>query len=122
MPFDMSLADRVRRRLSGRSSLAERKMFGCIGFLLHGNVCVAVWRDSLVVRVGPETYPQALREPFVREFDITGRPMTGWVRVAADGVADDDQLDEWITRALAFVCTLPAKRRTPSPRMGAKRR
>ncbi len=109
MPFDKTLADRVRRRLSGRSGLAEKKMFGCIGFLVHGNVCVAVWRDSLVVRVGPDAYPQALREPFVREFDITGRPMTGWVRIAADGVADDDQLDEWIEKASRFVDTLPRK-------------
>jgi TfoX/Sxy family transcriptional regulator of competence genes len=84
-------------------------MFGGVGFLLHGNMCVCVWKDSLIARVGPEQYDAALREPFVREFDITGRPMTGWIMVSPAGVEDDDQLREWIDRAIQFVRLLPHK-------------
>ena len=51
----------------------------------------------------------ALREPHVRQFDITGRPMKGWVLVEPEGVEDDEQLKVWIGRAMKFVRTLPAK-------------
>jgi hypothetical protein len=45
----------------------------------------------------------------VKEFDITGRPMKGWVVVEPEGVADDARLAGWIQRAVTFVVTLPAK-------------
>jgi hypothetical protein len=50
-----------------------------------------------------------LLEPHVRPFDITGKPMRGWVLVGPEGVGEDDQLSEWIDRATAFVETLPVK-------------
>jgi hypothetical protein len=68
-----------------------------------------VWKRSLIVRVGPDNYEEALLEPHVREFDITGRPMRGWVVVGPDGVVDDGQLSEWVRRAVQFVGTLPPK-------------
>lgn len=84
-------------------------MFGGVAFLLHGNMLVGVWKDMLIVRLGPEKGNEALREPHVREFDIIGRPMKGWVMVEPDGVEDDRQLQSWIARATEFVSTLPAK-------------
>lgn len=109
MPYSEALAERVRHPFAGRKNGDEKKMFGGVGFLLGGNMCVGVWEDSLIVRVGPEQYHNALQQPLVREFDITGRAMTGWVLVAPEGIADDDQLQEWVECAVAFVRTLPAK-------------
>jgi hypothetical protein len=51
----------------------------------------------------------ALLEPHVRAFDITGKPMRKWVAVVPEGVKDDDQLKDWIERAVKFVKTLPKK-------------
>lgn len=84
-------------------------MFGGIGFMLNGNMCVGVWKESLIVRIGPEQYEAALQQPFVGEFDITGRAMRGRVLVAPEGVNDDEKLQEWIWRAEKFVGTLHAK-------------
>lgn len=109
MAYSEALAERIRRGLARRKNVEEKKMFGGIGFLLNGNMCVGVWKDSLIARIGPEQYEPALQEPFVREFDITGRAMTGWVLVDPEGIADDDQLRDWIQRAVEFVGTLPAK-------------
>ena len=81
-------------------------MFGCICFFLNGNALVGVWKDRLVARLGPEEGNAALREPFVREFDITGRAMRNWVTVEPEGVEDDGQLTDWIQRATNFVGTL----------------
>ena len=84
-------------------------MFGGVAFLLNGNMLVGVWRDMLIVRLGPEGGGEALRESHVRAFDITGRPMKGWVMVEPEGIEDDDQLRRWLDRATRFVQTLPAK-------------
>jgi TfoX/Sxy family transcriptional regulator of competence genes len=109
MAFDESLAARIRAALARKRGVEEKNMFGGVGFLLHGNMLVGVWKDSLIVRLGPENYDDALLEPRVREFDITGRAMKGWVLVESEGVEEDDQLKDWIERALKFVKALPAK-------------
>jgi TfoX/Sxy family transcriptional regulator of competence genes len=109
MAFSEELAERIRRRLARRKDIEEKKMFGGIGFLLNGNLLVGVWKDSLIARLGPEGGDEALKEPHVKEFDITGRPMKGWVLVEPEGVEADDQLGGWVRRAVKFVGTLPAK-------------
>jgi TfoX/Sxy family transcriptional regulator of competence genes len=109
MPYSQSLADRIRWTLRSNRSVKEKKMFGGVGFLLNNNMLVGVWKDSLVVRLGPETGSEALTKPHVKEFDITGRPMKGWVMVEPDGLESDSQLAEWVEQAIQFVQTLPAK-------------
>ena len=84
-------------------------MFGGVGFLLHGNMCVGVWKTSLIARLGPEQAAAALKEPHVKDFDITGRPMRGWVMVEAEGVETEEELRGWMEQAAEFVGTLPVK-------------
>jgi len=108
MAFDESLARRIRDILARRSGVEERRMFGSLGFLLHGNLCVGVWKNSLIARLGVEEAEAALREPPVQEFDITGKAMRGWVLIGPEGVRDE-QLNHWVQRALQFVGKLPAK-------------
>jgi hypothetical protein len=70
---------------------------------------VGVRKDSLLVRLGPEQSYEALHEPHVKEFEITGTPMNGWVLVEPEGVQHHDQLKGWNQRAVNFVGKLPAK-------------
>ena len=109
MAFDETLAARIRAALVRKKNVEEKKMFGGIGFLLNGNMLVGVWKNSLIVRVGPDGYEDALLEPHVKEFDITGRPMKGWVLVEPEGIKDNEQLSAWIQRAVKFVGKLPGK-------------
>ena len=109
MAFDENLAERIRQGLARKKGIEEKKMFGGIGFLLNGNMLVGVWKDSLIVRLGPDEGDEALKEPHVKEFDITGRAMKGWVLVEPEGIEDDDQLKGWIQRAMKFVGKLPGK-------------
>jgi TfoX/Sxy family transcriptional regulator of competence genes len=109
MAFDEALAERIRKTLARKKGIAEKKMFGGVGFLLNGNMLVGVWKDSLIVRLGEEGGEDAMREPHVKLFDITGKPMKGWILVAREGVAGDDRLKDWIERAMKFVRSLPGK-------------
>jgi hypothetical protein len=109
MPYDHDLAARLRDALARTTGVTEQKMFGCVCFLLDGNALAGVWTDRLITRLGPGEGEAALREPHVREFDITGKPMRNWIAVEPEGVEDDDQLKDWIERAVKFVRTLPRK-------------
>ena len=109
MAYDEPLAARVKEILSGRSDIAERKMFGGLAFMLAGNMCCCVTDRGLMVRVGPEGYEEALTLPHAGAMDITGRPMRGWVLVQPAGLESRANLAEWVSRGSTFAATLPAK-------------
>jgi len=109
MAFDAALAERIRVRLASVPGVTEMKMFGGVGFLLNGNMCAGVWKDALVARVGPEQYAAARKLPGVSEFDVTGRPMTGWVLVEPDAVDSESALREWLARCVDYAGRLPPK-------------
>ena len=92
MAFDETLAARIRDALARRRNVEEKKMFGCICFFINGNALAGVWKDRLIARLGPDEGEAALREPHVRAFDITGRPMRNWVAIEPGGVEDEHQL------------------------------
>ena len=109
MPFDENLAARIRTALGRKKGVEEKTLFGCFCLLLNGNVLVGVWKHSLIVRLGNEQAEEALLEPHAKPMDITGKPMKGWIMVAADGVADEGEVKKWVQRAVKFVGKLPAK-------------
>lgn len=109
MAYDTGLAQRVREILEEEPGVAEKKMFGGLCFLLSGNMVCGVIKDDLIVRVGAEQYQAMLLVPHTRKFEITGRPLTGWVMVLARALDDDDDLGDWLKRAVTFVRTLPPK-------------
>jgi TfoX N-terminal domain len=109
MAYDEGLATRVREVLGEQPELVEKKMFGGLAFLLHGNMACGVRGEDLIVRVAAEAADAALGEPGTRPFDLTGRPMKGWLLVDADGHAEDDDLRRWVDRGLACANSLPPK-------------
>lgn len=114
MPFDETLSQRVRGLLKLQPGIVEKRMFGGLGFLLNGNMCCGIWKEFLILRLGPEQGGQALQQPHVRPFDITGKAMTGWVMVEPDGVATVPTLSKWVNRAIGFVEELPPKESKPA--------
>lgn len=108
MAYDERLADRVRDVLVTDAGLTERKMFGGLAFMLDGHMCCGIVGDELMLRLGVDGADAALQRPHVRPMDFTGRPMTGMVYVAPEGLRGV-ALRRWVERARAFVHTLPPK-------------
>jgi TfoX/Sxy family transcriptional regulator of competence genes len=110
MAYDEQLAARVRDALVGREAIVERKMFGGLGFLYHGNMCTGVRGNALIARLGDRA-DEALAEPHVRPFSSDdGRPaMTGWVLVDPPGIESTEDLEAWVDRAVAYTGSLPPK-------------
>ena len=109
MAYDEQLAERIRPLLSAFPGVAERSMFGGLAFLLRGNMCCGVVGGELMVRVGRESYGAALDEPHAREMDFAGRPLRGFVYVAADGLTSDGDLRAWVERGARYAQSLPPK-------------
>jgi hypothetical protein len=109
MAYDEGLAQRVRHVLGDSPGLVEKKMFGGVAFMIRGNMACGVREDRLIVRVGPADYERAIVEPHTRLFDLTGRPMRGWVMVVPAGYQSDDDLRAWVEQGLDFALTLPSK-------------
>ena len=109
MAYDESLASRVREVLPGGPDLTEKKMFGGLCFLIGGNMCCGITGDQLMLRVGPQAYESALSRPHAREMDFTGRAMKGMVYVDDAGISTEEDLADWVTLAVRFAGSLPAK-------------
>jgi hypothetical protein len=109
MPYNTGLADDIRARIGSHPSLTEREMFGGIAFMINGNLAVGVSGEELMVRVGKDAHDEAVALPGARMFDMSARPLRGWVSVAPDGFATDDDFDGWIDRGVSFAETLPPK-------------
>ncbi|HUA72260.1 MAG TPA: TfoX/Sxy family protein [Solirubrobacteraceae bacterium] len=110
MGFDEDLARRIREQFAGEGGVTEKAMFGGLAFLLRGNMAVGISNGGeLIVRVGPDGTEGALARPHTRPFDMTGRPMKGWIVVAPEGVWTRQQLGAWVRRGVGFAHTLPPK-------------
>ena len=109
MSYDAEAAGRVRRLLSGRDDVVEKKMVGGLSFLVNGNMCCGIAGAALMVRVGADGREQALREPHVRPMQFAGRALSGFICVEPAGFAADEALARWVQRGLDFVSGLPAK-------------
>lgn len=109
MAYDEELSDRIRRHIEDEPGLSEKRMFGGIGFLINGNMACGVNKDDLIVRVDAATHADVVAEPGARAFDMTGRPMKGWICVDPDGYRTDADLVRWLGRGIDYARGLPPK-------------
>lgn len=109
MAYDEGVAQRLREILVERTDVEEKKMFGGLAFMVRGHMCCGVLNDTLMARVGPEQYEDALAQPHAREMDFTGKPLKGFVYVSPAGFESDKDLLRWVQRCEAFVNALPSK-------------
>ena len=120
MEIDEGLAQRVRQtlfELAEFADISERKMFGGLVIMVNGRMTCGLSgrRDErrsdagLMLRVGANRYEEALRDPYCRKMEFTGKPMTGFVSIDAEGLAEDKDLRRWLALALSFVLAQPPK-------------
>lgn len=109
MPYNQDIETRINKVTRRWKGIDSKKMFGGICCLLNGNMVCGVYKDFLILRLGETEASAAMQNPQVKAFDITGRPMKGWVMVAEEGIGDDAQMKEWLQKAKKFAAGLPPK-------------
>ena len=116
---EQDLLATVRESLAA-AAVREIKMFGGIGFMLKGNLAVAVSSRGLLARVGKEAEGEALTRAGASPMIMRGRLMAGYIRVDASAL-DERAIVSWVHLARAFVKTLPEKKPKPMAGTGAGR-
>lgn len=109
MAYDERLDQDISAIVAGWGNVDRKRMFGGVCHLLDGNMFAGVLGASLILRLGPEEGGKALAVRSVRPFDLTGRPMKGWVVVDPPAIGGETGLRAWLERAHAYAKTLPAK-------------
>jgi hypothetical protein len=109
MPYNKTIEARIERIISSWQNTDSKKMFGGVCHLLNGNMFCGVHKDFLILRLGKENADKAMTLPAVRPFDITGKPMGGWVMVEQGGFKEDETLETWLKKARDFAGTLKGK-------------
>jgi len=109
MAYDEALTQRVRDHIGGSDAVVGKKMFGGIAFMNHGNMAVGISNDELMVRVGLDNFDEIVSEPGVREFDMTGKRMKGWILVDSQATGDDSDLHDWVDVGMSYAASLPPK-------------
>src|SRR4051812_33776600 len=102
MAYDESLAARLRVALAATPGITEKKMFGGLGFMAHGNMCCGVLRDRLLVRVGPEGHDDAVAKPGAEAMTMGGKTSRGFVLVDQAVIPSEAELEAWVRKGLAF--------------------
>jgi TfoX/Sxy family transcriptional regulator of competence genes len=111
MAYDDDLADRIRELITATHTVTEKAMFGGLAFLVDGHMAIAAsGQGGILVRVDPAESDRLLATTKAHEAVMRGRPMTGWLRVAADDVRTKRQLEPWVRRGAAYAASLPAKK------------
>ncbi|WP_027419207.1 TfoX/Sxy family protein [Crocinitomix catalasitica] len=108
MAYNDFLVDRVRMRLTKAGPIREIKMMGGLIFMVNEKMCIGIdinketTEDRLMVRVGKLPYEELLAKEGVRKMDITGKVMRGFLMISPDGFDNEENLDFWVEKALAF--------------------
>ena len=109
MAYDERLAQKVRLELAAQEGVSEKRMFGGLAFMVHGNMALAVDKDRLMVRVGRNRHEASLKRPHAGRMDMTGRPMKGFVVVQPDGLDNKEGLEDWVQQGVEFALSLSPK-------------
>ena len=111
MAYDEVIAERIRALAKGTRGLSEKRMFGGLAFLVHGNLAVAAsGQGGLLVRVDPDESGALVAGGTAEPMVMRGRAMHGWLRVDAEHVKTDRELARWVERGTAYAGSLPKKR------------
>ena len=110
MSYDEALAGRIRAVLSERDDVVEKKMFGGLCFLHHGNMLVGVsGKGGLLVRFSRDDHDRVMKMKHMRPMEFSKKPMQGYAYVDPKGLASQKDLEAWVGRCLEYVSTLPKK-------------
>ena len=102
MPYNETLANRIRERLTLLDNIEEKEMMGGLTFMYNNKMCVGIIKDEMMCRIDPEIYEQAIEKHGCRPMDFTVKPMKGYIMLEESGMSAQKDFEYWITLALDF--------------------
>jgi len=109
VPYSRDLDERIEEHTVGWTDTVRKKMFGGVCYLLGGNICFGIFMDYLIVRMSADMAEEMLKQRYVKAFDLTGRPMKGWIMVEKGSWSDENELSSWLHIGRSYALTLKKK-------------
>lgn len=109
MAYCKTIETQIDTLIRSWPNIEKKKMFGGVCYLINGNMCFGIWQEYLIVRTDQTIAQEQLKKEHVRPFDVTGKPMKGWLMVAGEAWSTDEAMIGWLTMGRDFASTLPAK-------------
>ena len=106
---DPGLAARLDDIISGMLEMEVTRIFGGYGFMMNGHICLGVWDNRLVIRIGTDGWDAICDQPHVGPMDSTGKVMKGWAMIHPDGLSEYEDLRRYVDMAIMSFATLPPK-------------
>lgn len=109
MAYNEALTERVRELLADIPNVEERKMFGSIGFIVNGKLCLGVGDHAdhiMMVRVGLQKYEMALHKKGAAPAIMRGHERKGYVFLLSEAITTTADLKKWVDLALEYNGTL----------------
>ena len=96
-----------------RPDVTVRPMFGNLGAYVNGNMFMGLFGSSIGLKLAEADREQLLAVTGSGPFGPAERPMSGYVSIPASWRAPSTDTDDWITRSLDHVASLPPKAKKP---------
>ena len=104
------LVARYRAILAAHPEASERPMFGYPASFVGGNMATGLYEADWYVRLSGDALAELLAHPGATPFTpMPGRPMRAYAVLPPSVVADDEAVETWVARAIAFTASLPPK-------------
>lgn len=110
MSYNTKLEEKIDAAAGRWQNMEKKKMFGGVCYLLKGNMAFGIYQDLLIVRMDKEQGVLSLKDRNVLPFDITGKPMAGWIMVKEAGWKNTAGLAKWMGIGRQFALSLPQKK------------
>jgi TfoX/Sxy family transcriptional regulator of competence genes len=102
MPYNETLANRIREQLVNLDNIEEKEMMGGLTFMYNGKMCIGIIKDEMMCRIDPELHETVVEKLGCRTMDFTKRPMKGYVMISELGMNNKTDLEYWIKLCLEF--------------------
>jgi hypothetical protein len=104
MAYNSDLDHKIQH-IVNKDHMLRKTMFGGTCYLIKNKMVCGVWQDYIILRLGEAQALTALKQGKARVFDITGKPMKGWVMIQGDGLTSQS-MTKWVGQAKSFVISL----------------
>lgn len=103
MSYNEQLVNRVRELIAEtHKRVKEKKMFGCLCFMVNDKMCAGVRHDLLMVRLDPTRHDEFMEKEGCRPMEFGGKVMKSLLAVDIDAVNTKKKLQYWIKLALDY--------------------
>ena len=116
MPYNETLANRIREKLLPLPDVEEKEMFGGLVFMVDNKMCIGVMKDKIMLRINPKTLDSLADMDGWEQMTMGGKSMNGYILVSEDAINQNKALDFWINLALEFNPLAKASKRRKTKR------